>query len=1199
MSRFAEIARFEVAYLFRRPSTWIYLVFLAAISVLTLATTDPGSSNHFNAPVNVAGTTLLMGFVGVLITAALFGDAAGRDVQSRMHPLFYAAPLSKMEYLGGRFAGTLLVNALLLTIVPIALALVTQVPGADPGTFGPFRAESYVGPYFFFLLPNLLVNASILFGFTALSRRAFPSYLAAIALFAGYVVAVTVSMQADHAALAALIDPTGFVAVTDMVADWTPVEQNTRPIRPSGILLWNRALWMAVGLAALAFTFARFRFAHHVAGARRGEKGAAEAEAGPRREAPVAVPVVPRTFGSRAQVQQTLAVTGRSFREILVSRDFLFVVAGMLILVFTFGPEVMEDDRFGIPAWPMTQHVTGFLRGFFIAVIVSALTAFYAGELVWRERDAGVSSITDAAPVPDWVCFLSKFLALALMLAALQAVLIGAGMLLQTTKGFYRYEVGLYLRVMMGMQLLDYLLLAAVAMLVHVLVNQKYLGHLIVLVFYLCTVYSARLGIEHNLLVYGSDPGWMYSDMAGFGPFLKPFLWFKLYWAAWALLLATVASLFWVRGTDSGLGRRLRQARRRFTRPLAMGASVAAMLILTTGGFVFYNTNVLNEHRTDHEKAAIRAGYEKLYKRFENIPQPWVLGARLDVEIYPERREVQVRGTYRMVNNSAVPIDSVHISQVPDITVDAFGFDRRARRVLADDARGYWIYTLDQPLQPGDSLQLTFAVAYDPRGFPDRDIRTSVVGNGTMVPSRWLPSIGYNRDFEIPGTYLRADHGLARRPFRPSIDDQAARRVARSSSDAGWIELETVVGTSAGQIAVAPGTLRREWTENGRRYFHYRTDAPILNFYAFLSADYAVHEADWNGVQISVLHHPSHTMNVERIVGAVRASLDYYTRNFGPYPHRQIRLLEFPRYERFARAYPGQIVYSEGSGMMSRVDDAGGDFDSPFMTTAHEVAHQWWGHQVMGADVQGSQALSETLAQYSALMVMEKTHAAASIHEFLKTMQIEYLNRRGDHANPEVPLLLTGDHDYLHYRKGAVVMYALRDFIGEDRVNAALRQVVAKHGFSGPPFPTSLDLYRELQAVTPDSLKYLLEDLVATITLWDLRTSGARAEPAGGGSYRVTLNVDVRKVRSDSIGNDTEVPMNDLVEVGVFAAAGKGEALGRPLYLRKHRLRSGQHTITVTVPGRPARAGIDPYHKLITRHKEEMDEKLHDVEVGG
>jgi hypothetical protein len=178
--------------------------------------------------------------------------------------------------------------------------------------------------------------------------------------------------------------------------------------------------------------------------------------------------------------------------------------------------------------------------------------------------------------------------------------------------------------------------------------------------------------------------------------------------------------------------------------------------------------------------------------------------------------------------------------------------------------------------------------------------------------------------------------------------------------------------------------------------------------------------------------------------------------------------------------------------------------------------------------------------------------------------------------------------------KGAVAMYTLREQIGAERVNLALRRFLEKHRCMAPPFPTSLDLYVELEAVTPDALHGLLHDLFAEVTLWDVRADSATVQSTADGRYRVTLNVTARKVHADSIGNETEAPMNDLVEIGLYgeptaddaggAPLGRN-AIGAPLYLRPHRLHAGRQAITVVVANRPRRAGIDPLGKLIQREK--------------
>src|SRR5688572_32883784 len=125
-------------------------------------------------------------------------------------------------------------------------------------------------------------------------------------------------------------------------------------------------------------------------------------------------------------------------------------------------------------------------------------------------------------------------------------------------------------------------------------------------------------------------------------------------------------------------------------------------------------------------------------------------------------------------------------------------------------------------------------------------------------------------------------------------------------------------------------------------------------------------------------------------------------------------------------------------------------------------------------------------------MVIEKLYGVNMVRRFLWNTRIEYLNRRSSAEHPEVPLLDVTDHANLVYRKGPLVMYALRQYVGEEPLNAALRRLVATHGSGQPPFATSRDLYRELKGATPPEYHYLLKDYLETITLWDLRSEERR-----------------------------------------------------------------------------------------------------------
>jgi len=1190
-----EIFRFELTYQARHVSTWLLFVVLGVVAFLwTGENYLPDALNgdyFFGAPFVVAEVTLIGCLFWILVAAYVAGDAAARDVETGMFPFTFTAPVRKADYLGGRFLAAFVLNASILLAVPAGILLAIYSAGVGAEIRGPFRPAAYLTAYAFIALPNAFVTTAIQFSFAALGRRAIASYLGGLLLF---VTAFVVAPLARWEAAGQLLDPLSVIAIEDLGNGWTPIDLNTRLIALEGSWLANRLLWLGFALGTLAFTHFRFRLSHHTATTwwtwwsritrRRDAHSPTPAGTKNLGSTPISVPQVRRTFGFATHARQTLAIAWTSFGDIVKSRGGLLLLAVVAMLAVV---SVLADLSFmGVPLLPRADYVLSSLIIPEIPpahLIIPLLIVFCSGRLVRRERETGLSEIVDAAPVPEWVLFFGKFFGLGLVLALCLAIRMTAGMLVQAGMGCLDFEIGLYLQILFGIQLADYLLLALLVLVVHVVANQKHVGHLVVILALICLI-AARGG--HGLLVYGSDPGWSYTDMRGFGPFLGPWLWFKLYWTAWALLLSVVAVVLWVRGREGGLWRRLRMARRRFTHLTAWAAAAAVGLVLTSGGFIFYNTNVLNEYRTASDMLNGRAEYERRYGRYEGLPQPWLTGINLHVEIYPDRREVAIRGNYFLVNNSTVAIDSVHLATVPDVETAGVEFDRPATLELADEDLGHRIYTLEEPLQAGDSLELRFEADVEPRGFRNSGIDASVVANGTYFTNRWLPALGYQPSRELRNYWERRAHGLPPRPAMPSLYDIEARQTA---TGAERIAFEAVVGTDERQIAVAPGALIRTWTEGGRSYFHYATDVPIGNEYAFFSADYAVHKGRWNDVAIQIFHHPGHAANLDHMVRSVRASLSHYSEQFGPYPYSYIRLVEHPGHGFGMHAEATTIDFQEGFSLLNPQDDPRG-FDLVFAVLAHEVAHQWWGGQLTYARVEGAILLTESLAWYSAMGVVQETYGHEHLRQLLSWMREPYPIPP---VRATVPLLrATGP--YLGYRKGPFAMYALSEYIGQERVNDALRRLLEEHGSGAPPLPTSLDLYRELEAVTPDSLHYLLHDLFEANTFWELETERATAEQTEAGVWHVTLDVRARKVVVDSAGVETPVPIDDWVEIGIFASASVDNGFDDPIYLQKHRIHSAEQTITITIPRKPARAGIDPYHLLIDL---QMDDNIEEVTI--
>ena len=1204
MVQFLSVFRWELAYYLRRISTWVYFGIYALIGLLFMllaggavreasAVFAGGGKVLANAPYALAALIPLVALLGMSIVAAVAGNAIYRDYDARMESLVYTTPISKRAFLSGRFLGTLAVNAIILLGILVGMLLAAKSPWVKPDKFGPFDMWAYLSPYLTLVLPNLLFTAAIFFALPAITRQMVPNYVGGVVLLLGYLMGGQLLSDLTSKHTGALLDPFGLRAMQVLTQYWSIADKNARYVPLSGVLATNRLIWIAFGLAVFALAYSRFRFSYSASD----PKGYLDASA-PAAEniepvpAPVrtiALPQATRSFDVPARLSQYWSLTTRSFWRIVRNVYFYAIVgAGVLYIIFVAS---QVGKLFGTVTWPVTYQMVEILNGSF-GLFMLVIIAFYAGELVWAERDVKMGQITDATPLPNATAFLAKLTALLAILALLLGVVMLTGIATQAVKGYTRFEIGLYLQALFGFRLIDLILLTVLAMAIHVIVNHKYVGHLIIFVVFLGLPFLTQLGLERNLYQYGGDGGLQYSDMNRWGPYAHPFIYWKLYWGAFAILLAVLTNLLWVRGEETWVRWRAHMARARFGTGARRVTALAGLSFVGLGGFMFYNTDVLNRYSTSNQRRHLRAEYERLYKRYERAPQPRIVGVQIQVDLVPERGGMRARGHYVLRNKTTVPIDTVHLRLDRDMTVSALSFDRPSHVVLADTTHEYFLHKLDTPLAPGDSLILNFDLSRRARGFENSVDNTDLASNGTFIENAsFMPGIGYDVRGELSDDDDRKKEKLATVTRMKPPTDSVARANNYISHDADWLDYEATVSTAPDQVAITSGYLQREWMENGRRFFHYKMDSPILNLWAFQSARYATARDTWKApdgrtVDIAVYYHPTHTWNVKRMIDAVKKSLDYYTENFGPYQHHQVRIVEFPRYATFAQSLPNTIPYSEAIGFIARVEEPD-DIDYPFYVTAHEVAHQWWAHQVIGADAQGSTMLSETLAQYSALMVMEKEFGAAAMRRFLGYELDHYLNGRSTERKREMPIELNENQPYIHYNKGSLVMYALRDYIGEDRMNAAIRGFLNAEKFRGPPYPTSLELVDSLRAATPDSLKYLIKDMFETITLFELKADSAIATAAPGGQYQLDLYLTSKKLRADSLGAETEIPMHDWVDIGVYTRPARGQKSpdkdGISIYLAKQLIHEGSQHITLTLPRLPSRAGIDPLHKLISR----------------
>ncbi len=1131
------------------------------------------------------------GFVGMIILITIMAPSVYKDFQYNMHPLLFTKPITKFGYMMGRYTATFCVALFVLTGSLLGHMMMCGLLGSDTSRFGPFNLLNYLEPFVYFVIPNTLLVGAIFFSLVTFSRNMIAGYVACIALLIIKTIASALLADIDNQQLAALLEPFGEQAFRNLTKYWSPDEQNTLRLPFEGVLLYNRLIWLGISFVITALTFWKFEFTQFNEPVsflkRKNKKEMLSLASAPVQSlSDIAKPT--QVFNLKFSVFQIWFLAKFEFRKITKSIFFLIIsllaAASMLLVV------PVEEQRYGTSTYTLTYQILE-VGGALFSLFLNIIIIFYGGVLIWRERDAKVEELVGTAPTKPFVAFASKLVGLILVQVVLLLIIAITGMCIQMYNGYYKFELLQYMEDLFGFRLIGLALLCVLTLSIQTIINNRYVAYFVAVLFMSLPIVFELMEWNNKMILFNSSgPEMPYSDMNGFGHIVFPFFLFKSYWCSFAGILIIISNLLWVRGKEKGFRNRLRIAKASFNNKAKLAMVLALIVFIVSGGFIYYNNNVLNKNISNKKQEEQQADFEKNYKRYTFTQQPRIVSAFWNVDIFPKERGAKMKGYYILKNKSNKNVDSIIVNLYNEIKIDELQFEHAATKVVDDKENNFYIYKLSTALKPGDSIKLNISLNYFSKGFKNSDAGTAFVENGTFFNSGYLPSIGYSERSELDDNKTRKKYGLKAKERMAKVNDSLARMNTYISNDADWINFECILSTLPDQIAVTPGYLLKEWEQDGRKYFHYKMDCKILNFYSFLSARYEVKRDKWispsgQPITIEIYYNKGHEYNIDRMINGIKKSLDYYTKNFSPFQHKQVRILEFPRYQDFAQSFPNTIPFSEGIGFIAKVNDADPEsIDYPFYVTAHEVAHQWWAHQVIGANVQGCTLMSETMAQYSALMVMEKEFGKQAMKKFLKYEMNNYLKSRAMESKKELPLILCENQQYIHYNKGSVIMYALKDYIGEDSLNAALARYIKKVAYREPPYTNSIEFVNYLRAATPDSLKYIINDMFETITLYENKTTKCSYSKTKDGKYLVKISVEAKKMKADSVGKMKDVKIADWMDIGVFGTkVVNGKTTETELYLQKRMIDKPKMDFEITVDEEPVKVGIDPYNKLVDR----------------
>ncbi|TDE11032.1 ABC transporter permease/M1 family aminopeptidase [Dyadobacter psychrotolerans] len=1201
---FGEIFLFELQTQFRRPATYLYF---GSILIFSLGTFATGSlplaeKEHINAPYVLALWCAAMSMVMALIGSSVMGLPVYRDIEYRTKQYYLTYPISEAGYFFGRYSGAF------LTLLFIASAIII---GAYAGTLlGPLMGWRYAGqyglnlvsyylqPFFSIALTNLFFIASLFYGLVALTRNVKVIYSGGVFLFLGYFLSFFFLMNNHNSTVVNLADPFAVNGVMLQTNDATIFQKNTSPISIVGMFFWNRVIWSATGVAILFFAYSRFSFTRFFS-EKMGAKTIADA---PLKTTTFSVPKVQVTFGN-PYGRRTLVSLVKTELLNLIHDNYFWIIfsSGLFFLLISFW---MGVSPFGVPEFPRTVILFEIFNDTF-PFYIFLFILFYTGEILHRERSSGFETINDTLPPSNRLLNGAKLISLLILSISLALIPIISGICVQIAQGFFQFNFAIYATqvvVILIPRLIGIVLLCYV---VHVWVNQKFVGHVTGLLIWVAMFFLNKSGtLDYHLLLYTYTPKFRFSDMDGLGHMLSPIIWFDAYWLLFGCLLIILSALGYYRGISSTFKERVRLAFRRFDVITRRVTFIVLIAFLAVGGFIYYNVSYLNSYLTQNEQAFRKVVFENSLKRFALLPLPKVTSIKLRVDLYPEKQQALTKAVVTMVNQTTQPItqllvdgdeltnfniknngQSIPFTYPLIYTRGMFNFFRPR-----NEPSEYRLYHVIPALLPGDSLHMEVHSSQIYKGFSNDTYAQNLLNNGTFVQGG-LPTLGYNAAEELIDPFDRMKYHLPKRKAEADIpqNDRVGRATLKSGPTIDLLKLDITVSTSADQTALAPGALIKRWTENGRNYFHYAQTGPgtYMPFY-ILSARYAISEDTVqldHPVNISIYYNPQHAANIRRFMAGYKDGLHYFSKAYGYYPFDDIRLAENSVYQKKIISAATLNAYSEDFAWNAHFSSLN-QFDYIYFYTIRTLAQQWWRFQVAPNNTVGSMIIPEGLATYCALDLLEKKYRKNNMRNIILDQLRDYNYKRSRLNEQEHPLQTMNLPE--QNGKAGVVLFGLKNLIGEDKLNAALRDFKNTYAFKNKPtYAGNNDLYRHLRKYAPDSLKYYLEDNWLKVTRYDNKVIKATAIPIGKGRYQVTFTVNLGKTMLNE--NGIEIPVktiDDYIDLGVFAPNStdkKGRQQTNPLYLKKYKLTAGNNTLTINVTGKPAYVGIDPFANLIDR----------------
>jgi len=789
---------------------FFFLTFFATVS--DNVQIGGGGNVLYNGPFSIAQTLCIMGLFAMFLVVNFVASTATRNDTSKMSEILYSKPINPISYQLGRFLGSFAMVASVFAFVPLGIFVGTTLGGfagwVDAERLGDTHLTYYFTAYCYLALPTLLVLSCMFYAVAILFRSMMAVYLVAVGFFILYNVAGQLFSEPEYRNIVALADPFALNTFAEVTRYWTMYDKNNTTVELSGLLLQNRIIWLFVGLVMMVlFGGVSRKISLIKVKADKKEKQTVSQDT----SHILTNRINFKSQGIKTAVHMALRVKFE-IKQVIFSAPFL--VLGVFTMFALIAPLVDPSAMFGTPNWPITQTMVELVSGS-TALLMLIVLAYYSAEIVWRERNSGMGDIVDSMPVSNVTFWLSKIIAISLVLVLLYVFGTCVAVLNQMVQGYNNYELTQYAVRLGYINLLPLIMTAVLAFFLQVISPNKYVGMLLFVLYIISTLVLGSFGFSHSMFQFSNAPQVLYSDINQYGHFLTAHGWYMLYWGGLSVVLSGLTFALWHRGPVQSLKLRIKRVGYYLGNAGKTAVAFGLVTFVAAGSYIHYNTRVLNEYVIVDDVRDIRAEYEKTYVQYKNDHIPTVIQTHAKVDIYPKERRIKAVADITVKNTSDKPISRFLVTQ-PRHSAE-WGVMIEGGEVQEFDEKydtGWFVF--DEPLQPGESRTGQLSAHRKHQGFSETNDDVMLVENGTFIDNfNLFPTFGYRQ--------LTDRHERRKRDLEPvqranKLEESQFYHESFFGKGVGFIDFEATISTDVDQFAIAPGYVQSEKVENGRSY---------------------------------------------------------------------------------------------------------------------------------------------------------------------------------------------------------------------------------------------------------------------------------------------------------------------------------------------------------------------------------------------